>query len=120
MDKKIFNALSEIVNIPYKTISFFAKITNTSYEMFFYLDDGTDKMQCYEMAEKGMLDENELDRIFGNIAKEFKAMDDFDAELMSIISFVMDTNKVLEFEVKKYDKSEKVQGLKKQWISEHI
>ena len=49
-------------------IYFFAAITQTSYEIFFYSYINGVAVQCYELAEQGLIDENDLDRVFEAIA----------------------------------------------------
>lgn len=119
MEEFIYKKLLEVIKIPYKKISFFGKITDTNYEMFFFVNDGNKDIQCYQLAENGQLDETEIDLCFKMIAQEYRKNEAFSQDKLWIISFVLDDSSIIEYNIEQYEKNERVYKLKKNWIKKH-
>ena len=72
-----------------KTV-FFAAISKTSYEIFFYSFIDGNPVQCYELAEQDQLDENELDTMFEAIAGIIRESKFFIADKNNIATIEID------------------------------
>ena len=63
----IYDKVRQIIPKGSSKTVFFASVTETSYEVFFYAYIDGNPVQCFELAEQELLDENELDTVFADI-----------------------------------------------------
>lgn len=101
-----------------KTV-FFASVSKTSYEVFFYaFIDGT-AVQCYELAEQDELDENALDTAFESIVNIIRDSKAYDDDKYNIVTISIDQSGV-KMDVEHYDKDVRMHKIKKEWEQKHI
>lgn len=101
-----------------KTV-FFASITQTSYEVFFYAFIDGNPVQCYELAEEGKLDENELDTVFATIVDIIKESKLFNSDKNNITTIIVDQSGV-KMDVKYYEKDARMYKIKKEWEQNNL
>lgn len=101
-----------------KTV-FFGAISNTSFEMFFYsFIDGT-PVQCYSLAEEGILEENELSEVFEGIVNIIKESKLFDDQKNNIVTINIDKSGI-KLEMEYADKNAGMYSIKKEWKKKNI
>lgn len=98
---------------------FFAAITQTSYEIFFYSYIDGAAVQCYELAEQGLIDENDLDKVFETIAGIIRDSKVFDTAKINIATITVDKSE-LKMEIEYADKDARMYKIKKEWEQKHI
>lgn len=101
-----------------KTI-FFAFIDNTSYEVFFYSFIDGKAHQCFELTEKGLLDENELDKVFLEIVNIIKNSKLYIPEKKNISTIKLDKSGIKLY-IKYAEKDARLYKIKKEWEKENI
>lgn len=85
-------------------------ITNTSYEIIFYVNYNGIIKQSNALAEEGILNIGFVDEIYASIAKIVRECEQFDSDKMNIIT--VEDEKV---SIKYDEKSCRVYNLKKRW-----
>lgn len=85
-------------------------ITNTSYEIIFYVNYNGRIMQSNALAEEGILNIGFVDEIYASIAKIVRECEQFDSDKMNIIT-VEDEKISITYD----EKSCRVYNLKKRW-----
>lgn len=98
---------------------FFAAISQSSYEVFFYSYFEGVPIQCYELAQRGELDENELDQVFESIVGIIKDSKAFMPDQYNIATIKVDISGIgmsLEY----YDKDARMYQIKKEWREKQI
>lgn len=101
-----------------KTI-FFSSITQTSYEVFFYSFIAGNPVQCYELAEEGKLDENELDSVFAAIVDIIKESKLFHGDENNIATITVDKTGV-KMDMEYYEKDARMYKIKKEWEQKKV
>ena len=101
-----------------KTV-FFAAITQSSYEVFFYTFMGGKPVQCYKLAEEGKLDADELDAVFAAIADILKESRLFHADKSNVATILVDEAGV-KMTMEYYDRDVRLYGIKKEWKQKNI
>lgn len=96
-----------------KTV-FFAAVTETSYEVFFYAYIDGNPVQCFELAEQGMLDENELDIVFAYIVDIIKESEFYQNDKNNIATITVDKSGV-KMDMEYIKKDARIYGVKKKW-----
>lgn len=76
-------------------------------------------MQCYELAEQGLIDENDLDRVFEAIAWIIRDSKVFDAAKINIATITVDKSGI-KMEVEYVDKNARMYKIKKEWEQNNI
>jgi hypothetical protein len=110
----IYDKVRPIIPLGSDKTVFFASITQTSYEVFFYaFIDGT-PVQCYELAEEGKLDENELDSVFVVIVDIVKESKLFHSDKNNIVTITVDKSGA-KMNVEYYEKDARMYKIKKEW-----
>ena len=69
----IYDKVKYIIPDKSEKTMFFAAISETSYEVFFYAFFGGKPKQCFELAEQGIVDESQLDIVFEMIVNTIKS-----------------------------------------------
>jgi hypothetical protein len=101
-----------------KTI-FFAGISDTSYEVYFYTYILGMPVQCYNLAEQGKLDENELDKVFEAIVGIVKESTVFVADKYNVATIKVDKSGI-KMNMDYYDKDGRIYKIKKKWEQDNI
>lgn len=115
----IYDKVRAIIPNGSEKTTFFAAVGATSYEIFFYaLIDGKQK-QCFELAEQGLLDENELDSVFGAIADIIKDSKLFKTDKCNVATITIDRTGV-KMDVEYHEKDARMYKIKKEWEDIHI
>lgn len=98
----------------------YADVCLTSYEIFFYcLLPGSGYGQCYELAEKGVLDAYLLDEAFAETAEVLKADKNYRADSRTLFTFVIDARGV-KVTTEYYGKEVGVYRIKKEWKEKYL
>lgn len=69
-------------------IEFRATIGDTSHSIEFFVWINGEKKQCYELANAGMIDELQMEKLFDSFAELIRKSDDYRAGEVNKISFV--------------------------------
>lgn len=101
-----------------KTV-FFVSVTETSYEVFFYSFIDDKPIQCFELAEQGKLDANELDSVFAAIVDILKESKVYNAEKNNVATITVDKSGV-KMNMAYEDKDVRIYGIKKKWKQNNI
>ena len=110
----IYDKVKPIIPTESDKTVFFASITQTSYEVFFYaLIDGN-PVQCYELAEESKLDENELDSVFAAIVDIIKESKFFHDDNNNVVTITVDKSGI-KMDVEYYEKDARMYKIKKEW-----
>ena len=109
---------SIIPNKSSKTV-FFASVSETGYEVFFYAFIDGQPVQCFELAEKDLLDENELDAIFADIVDIIKQSKVYHSDKNNIATIIIDKFGV-NIDVEYMDRDARMYGIKKEWKQKMI
>lgn len=64
-----------------------ATVSDTSYSIEFFVSINGEKKQCYELADNGIIDEEELDEVFARIAEYIRKGDDYQKGNINKIDF---------------------------------
>lgn len=101
-----------------KTV-FFAAISQTSYEVFFYSFIDENPIQCYELAEQDLLDENELDAVFEAVAGIIRESKIFIADKNNIATIKVDKSGI-KMDMEYADKDARMYKIKKEWEEKNV
>lgn len=98
---------------------FFAAVTNTKYEIFFYTMINEVPIQCYELAEKGLLDGSILDEVFEDLAGSIRRSDAYDKERLNIVTIKIDQEESrIDFSYE--DRDARMYSIKKTWKKNNL
>ena len=64
-----------------------AAISDTSYSIEFFVSINGEKKQCYELADDGVIDEEELDEVFARIAEYIRKGSDYKKGSINKVTF---------------------------------
>lgn len=98
---------------------FFASVTETSYEVFFYSYIDNNPIQCFELAEQGKLDENELDAVFAAVVDVLKESKIYKADKNNIATITVDKSGV-KMDMAYAEKDASMYGIKKEWKANNL
>ncbi len=101
-----------------KTV-FFASVTETSYEVFFYTYINANPIQCFDLAEQNLLDENELDAVFAYIVEVIRNADVYKKDKNNIATIIVDKSSV-KIDMTYVDKDARLYKIKKEWKQKNI
>ncbi len=101
-----------------KTI-FFASITKTSYEVFFYSFINGEPKQCYTLAEEGKLDENRLAEVFDSMVNIIRNSKVFKEDKINIATIRFEDLKI-NMDMEYYEKNARMYKIKKEWQDNNI
>ena len=108
----IYDTVRPIIPIGSEKTVFFASVTETSYEMFFYAFLNGKPQQCYALAEQNVLDENELDSAFKEAVTIIRESKLFRKEKNNIVTFIVDRSGV-RMDIRYYEKDVHMYRIKK-------
>ena len=110
--KKIIPAKSE------KTV-FFAGITNTSKEVYFYTFIDGKYEQCFSLAEKYEFDENELSEVFSKVVKIIKESTLYLNDKYNIATIIVDNEEVI-IKMEYFDVDISEYKIQKEWKKKYL
>lgn len=109
---------SIIPNKSSKTV-FFASVSETGYEVFFYAFIDGQPVQCFELAEKDLLDENELDNVFADVVGIIKKSEVYHSGENNIVTITIDDSGV-KMDMAYVDRDARMYEIKKEWKQKMI
>ena len=101
-----------------KTV-FFAAVSATGYELFFYSYIDGSPVQCYALAEQGRLDANELDAVFEAVAGIIRASKNYKADKYNIATIWVDPSGI-RMNLEYAEKDAGMYGIKKDWKQRNL
>jgi len=107
-----------IPNKSSKTV-FFVSVTETSYEAFFYAFIDEHPVQCFELAEKDMMEENELDDVFADVVGIIKKSEVYHSDENNIVTITIDDSGV-KMDMAYVDRDARMYEIKKEWKQKMI
>ena len=110
----IYDKVRQIIPEGSSKTVFFASVTETSYEVFFYAYIDGNPAQCFELAEQELLDENELDTVFADIVDVIKKSKVYQNDKNNIATITVDKSGV-KMDMEYVDKNARMYGVKKEW-----
>lgn len=116
----IFDKIRKVLPLSASKSVLYACVSDTNRELFFYslMEGGTWK-QCFSLAEEGLLEENELEEIFSDIADVIKADKKFQVSKLNLFSVIFDKTGV-NLSVDYYDKNARIYSIKKNWKNRYL
>lgn len=90
LETLIFDKVKKIIPKKSEKTIFFVGITNTSQEVFFYSFIDGKAIQCYTLAERYELDENELAKVFSEVVNLIKESKLYVADKYNVGTIVID------------------------------
>lgn len=111
----IFDKVKSIIPDNSEKTVFFAAISNTSYEVFFYSFKDGKAVQCFTLAEQGVLDGDELDSVFEAIVKIIKESKDYNQDKLNIATITVD-DAGMKMNIDYYEINDRLYRIKKDWM----
>ena len=115
----IYDRIKKIIADYCGKIVLFAAISQTSYEIFFYVDIDSRMIQCFELAEQGLLDENKLDDVFSDIAKIIRESKEYQNDKCNIVTIILDKSGLRKY-MEYYEKDVRMYKIKKAWKEKYL
>ena len=115
----IYEKVRNIIPDNSEKTTFFAAISQTSYEVFFYSYIDGKSIQCYELAEDDKLDANELDKVFEAIVDIIKDSKVFIADKYNIATIKVDKSGI-RMSMEYHDRNVRMYKIKKDWEQKNI
>ncbi|MEY8518890.1 immunity protein YezG family protein [Lachnospiraceae bacterium 29-84] len=115
----IYDKIRKIIPDKSKKTVFFAGITATSQEVYFYAFIDGKAVQCYTLAEQYELDENELSEVFSGIAGIIKGSVHYIPDQYNVATIIVDKTGI-KMDVKYYDMDESEYQIQKEWKKAYI
>lgn len=115
----IYEKIRPIIPIKSEKTIFFAAISQTSYEVFFYSSIDGKFVQCFQLAEEGILDENELDSVFKSIVNIIKESKFFMLDKYNIVTITIGKSGV-KMDIDYYDEDVRMYKVKKEWKQKYL
>ena len=86
-DERIKRLVKELVP-DFDKMEFRASIGDTSRSVEFFVWDNGERMQCYELADAGKIDEVQMENAFDSFAEAIRRSDEYKPGEVNKISFV--------------------------------
>lgn len=115
----IFDKVRKIIPDKSEKTVFFVGITNTSQEVYFYSFIEGKAVQCYTLAEKYELDENELSEVFSQIVSIIKESKLYTADKYNVATIIVDKSGV-KLNIEYHDMDESEYRIQKEWKKNNI
>lgn len=119
IETMIYEKVRDIIPENSEKTIFFTYVDANSYEIFFYSYIKGKFQQCYNLAEQGIIDVNDLDKAFETIAKIIRESKVFIADKRNIATIKVDKSGI-KIEMSYADKEDRLYHIKKSWINDHI
>lgn len=110
----IYDKVRRIIPDQSEATIFFAGITETSYEIFFYSLIEGKFVQCYILAEQGKIDEIEMEAVFEKIVKIIRESKQFNAEKYNLATIKVDKSGIT-LEIQYHERNVRIYKIKKEW-----
>ena len=119
LETLIYDKIKKIIPEKSEKTIFFAGITNTSKEVYFYTFIDGKYEQCYTLAERYEIDENELSKVFSDVVKIIKDSTLYLNDKYNIATIIVDNEEVsIKMEYSDMNKSE--YKIQKEWKKNYI
>ena len=115
----IFDKVRKIIPDNSDKTVFFAGITKTSQEVYFYSFINGQAVQCYALAEQYELDENELSEAFSEIVDIIKNSKLYIPEKYNVATASIDRSGT-KLDMEYYDMDVSEYRIQKEWKKKHI
>lgn len=119
LETLIFDKVRSIIPDGSSKTVFFVSVTETSYEVFFYTFIDGNPIQCFELAEQNLLDENELDDVFANIVEVIKGARVYQKDKNNIATIIVDKSGI-KMDMTYVERDARMYGIKKEWKQKNI
>lgn len=115
----IFDEVRKILPAKSEKTIFFVGMTNTSQEVYFYSFLDGKAIQCYELAERYELDENELGEVFSEIVDIIRDSRLYIAGKYNIGTIFVDKSGI-RIEMEYYGMEKSAYQIQKMWKKNNI
>jgi hypothetical protein len=119
LEKLIYKKVKDIIPEGSEKTIFFVGIDKTSYEVFFYSYINGKSYQCFDLAEQGKLDENDLDRVFAEVVILIKKSEFYNPSKKNIGTITLDEIG-LELNMDYKEKDARWYRIKKDWERKNL
>ena len=115
----IYDKIKKIIPKKSEKTVFFAGITNTSKEVYFYTFIDGKYEQCFTLAEKYEFDENELSEVFSNVVKIIKESTLYLNDKYNIATIIVD-NEEVSIKMEYFDVDISEYKIQKEWKKKYL
>jgi hypothetical protein len=115
----IYDKIKKIIPEKSEKTVFFAGITNTSKEVYFYTFIDGKYEQCFSLAEKYEFDENELSEVFSNVVKIIKDSTLYLNDKYNIATIIVD-NEEVSIKMEYFDVDISEYKIQKEWKKKYL
>ena len=119
LETMIYDRVKRIIPKKSEKTIFFAGITETSHEVYFYAFIDGSAVQCYTLAERYELDENELSKVFEEVVDDIKASELYILDKYNVVTIIVDQSEVT-VNVEHYDMGASEYRIQKEWKTTYI
>lgn len=119
LETLIFDKVKKIIPKRSEKTIFFVGITNTSQEVFFYSFIDGKAIQCYTLAERYELDENELAKVFSEVVNLIKESKLYVADKYNVGTIVIDKFG-MKMDIEYYNMDISEYKIQKEWKQNNI
>lgn len=115
----IYDKIKKIIPEKSEKTVFFAGITNTSKEVYFYTFIDGKYEQCFSLAEKYEFDENELSEVFSKVVKIIKESTLYLNDKYNIATIIVD-NEEVSIKMEYFDMDISEYKIQKEWKKRYL
>ena len=115
----IYDTVRKIIPDRSDRTLFFAAVSQTSHELFFYSYIDGEPVQCYELAQQGRLDANELDTVFEAVAEIIRGSKKFVKDKNNIATIKVDRSGI-RMDLEYVEKDAGMYKIKKEWKQRNL
>lgn len=115
----IYDKIKKIIPEKSEKTVFFAGITNTSKEVYFYTFIDGKYEQCFTLSEKYEFDENELSEVFSNVVKIIKESTLYLNDKYNIATIIVD-NEEVSIKMEYFDVDISEYKIQKEWKKKYL
>lgn len=120
LETMVYDRLKHILPDDAKHVVVFSCVTDDYYELFFYAAmPGTGYVQCYQLAEEDLLDANQLDRVFSQIAMDIRSASQYQRGQINVFTFVLSESSI-HLDVQYANPEKSLYRIKKDWRKQYL
>lgn len=120
LETMVYDRLMHILPDSAKHVVVFSCVTDDYYELFFYAAmPGTGYVQCYQLAEEDLLDANQLERVFSQIAMDIRSASQYQRGQINVFTFVLSESSI-HLDVQYANPEESLYRIKKDWRKQYL
>ena len=119
LETLIYDKIKKIIPEKSEKTVFFAGITNTSKEVYFYTFIDGKYEQCFTLAEKYKFDENELSEVFSKVVKIIKESTLYLNDKYNIATIIVD-NEEVSIKMEYFDVDISEYKIQKEWKKKYL